>query len=140
MAEKSDHRRQFGSISNIEVRSSSWEGGVEVIERLPAQENTEISLFESLERVGRVGVGLGGIVDGGDPIVEDNQTTTIPRRRRGRRRNSLVEVGSAIWRDVSIRSHGPRGDEGLGAVEGHVNAECLFISLYQLPNLAQLRS
>lgn len=78
MAEKSDHRRQFGSISNIEVRSSSWEGGVEVIERLPAQENTEIALFESLERVGRVGVGLGGIVDGGDPTLK---TIRPPRSR-----------------------------------------------------------
>ncbi len=63
MAIDDDNRGQFRRISHIKVRTSSRERRTKEVEGLAAEEGTEIALFESFERIGRVGIDFSRVID-----------------------------------------------------------------------------
>ena len=125
MSKENGYRRQLGSVGNIKVRSSVRIRGAKEVEGLPSQKRAEVSLLECLEGVGGVRVGLGRVEDGGETVVEDDQTTPVTGRGGRCSRDGLVEVGRTVRRHVRVRSHGSGSNEGLGAVEREVYSKRL---------------
>ena len=69
------HRRQLLGPGYVEERFPRRQRRLEEVIRLPGQESAQVALFHSFEGIWSVGVDFGRIVDGGDSVIEGDQTT-----------------------------------------------------------------